>query len=187
MINIIFGIFKNPLANSTEMARNIKKTSFLSAAKILLMLPAINYKHQNWCTEVRLGNVSVHNRPWNSWSKILGGLNRLLLTENRGGTPWTGDFKCREVKTGFCRKRWTQTGSSGTLIGWKSGQTTLSLCGAKCRESGYLLRSRQWLISEESLQTRSSLILKATGFFELFFFYCTIHMNCTYVACWKVL
>ncbi len=37
---------------------------------------------------------------------------------------WTGDFKCREVKTGFCRKRWTQTGSSGTLIGWKSGQTT---------------------------------------------------------------
>ncbi len=37
---------------------------------------------------------------------------------------WTVDFKCREVKTGFCRKRWTQTGSSGTLIGWKSGQTT---------------------------------------------------------------
>ncbi len=38
---------------------------------------------------------------------------------------WTGDFKCREVKTGFFRKRWTQTGSSGTLIGWKSGQTTI--------------------------------------------------------------
>jgi hypothetical protein len=37
---------------------------------------------------------------------------------------WTGDFNFREVKTGFCRKRWTQTGSSGTLIGWKSGQTT---------------------------------------------------------------
>ncbi len=36
----------------------------------------------------------------------------------------SGDFKCREVKTGFCRKRWMQTGSSGTLIGWKSGQTT---------------------------------------------------------------
>jgi hypothetical protein len=35
-----------------------------------------------------------------------------------------GDFKCREVKTGFCRKRRAQTGSSGTLIGWKSGQTT---------------------------------------------------------------
>ncbi len=42
----------------------------------------------------------------------------------RGGTTWTGDFKCREVKTGFCRNRSMQTGSSGTLIGWKSGQTT---------------------------------------------------------------
>ncbi len=37
---------------------------------------------------------------------------------------WTGDFKCREVKTGFFRNRSMQTGSSGTLIGWKSGQTT---------------------------------------------------------------
>ncbi len=42
----------------------------------------------------------------------------------RGGTPWTGDFKCREVKTGFCRNRSMQAGCSGTLIGWKSGQTT---------------------------------------------------------------
>ncbi len=33
---------------------------------------------------------------------------------------WTGDFKCREVKTGFYRNRSMQTGSSGTLIGWKS-------------------------------------------------------------------
>jgi hypothetical protein len=37
---------------------------------------------------------------------------------------WTGDFKCREIKTGFYRNRSMQTGSSGTLIGWKSGQTT---------------------------------------------------------------
>ncbi len=37
---------------------------------------------------------------------------------------WTGDFKCREVKTGFYRNRSMQTGSSGTLIGWNSGQTT---------------------------------------------------------------
>ncbi len=37
---------------------------------------------------------------------------------------WTGDFKCREVKTGFYRNRSMKTGSSGTLIGWKSGQTT---------------------------------------------------------------
>ncbi len=40
------------------------------------------------------------------------------------GTPWTGYFKCREVKTGFCRNGSMQTGSSGTLIGWISGQTT---------------------------------------------------------------
>ncbi len=32
--------------------------------------------------------------------------------------------ECREVKTGFCWKRSMQTGSSETLIGWKSGQTT---------------------------------------------------------------
>ncbi len=45
----------------------------------------------------------------------------LFLSE---GWTWTGDFKCREVKTGFCRNISMQTGSSGTLIGWKSGQTT---------------------------------------------------------------
>ncbi len=37
---------------------------------------------------------------------------------------YDGYFKCREVKTGFCRNRSMQTGSSGTLIGWISGQTT---------------------------------------------------------------
>ncbi len=80
-----------------------------------------------------------HSKCWlNTVSLPL--LNRWNVTENRllvstrgnirvfiaarGGTTWTGDFKCREVKTGFCRKRWMQTGSSGTLIGWKSGQTT---------------------------------------------------------------
>ncbi len=47
----------------------------------------------------------------------------LPLTDQRRWT-WTGEFKCREVKTGFCRNRSMQTGSSGTLIGWKSGQTT---------------------------------------------------------------
>jgi hypothetical protein len=30
----------------------------------------------------------------------------------------------REVKTGFYRNKSMHTGSSGTLIGWKSGQTT---------------------------------------------------------------
>jgi hypothetical protein len=41
-------------------------------------------------------------------------------------------FQSREVKTGFCPKRLKQTGSSGTLIGWKSGQTTfVTLKGPK--------------------------------------------------------
>ncbi len=43
---------------------------------------------------------------------------------NQRRWTWTGDFKCRKVKTGFYRNRSMQTGSSGTLIGWKSGQTT---------------------------------------------------------------
>ncbi len=43
----------------------------------------------------------------------------------RRGTTWTGDSKCRkEVKTGFCRKRSMQTGSSESLIGWKFEKTT---------------------------------------------------------------
>ncbi len=46
------------------------------------------------------------------------------VREGGGCTTWTGYFKCREVKTGFYRNRSMQTGSSGTLIGWKSGQTT---------------------------------------------------------------
>ncbi len=46
-----------------------------------------------------------------------------MFTDQRRWT-WTGDFKCRVVKTGFYRNRSMQTGSSGTLIGWKSGQTT---------------------------------------------------------------
>ncbi len=63
-------------------------------------------------------------------NSLLWSLNRRLPKEirtmrnlNRGGTTWTGDFKW-EVKTGFCRKRYMQTGSSETLIGWKCGKTT---------------------------------------------------------------
>ncbi len=51
------------------------------------------------------------------------GITTTLVIYQRRWT-WTGDFKCRAVKTGFCRNRSMQTGSSGTLIGWKSGQTT---------------------------------------------------------------
>ncbi len=51
---------------------------------------------------------------------------QFIFAKFRGCTTRTGDFKCREVKTGFFRKRWMQTGSSGTLMGWKSGQSTFA-------------------------------------------------------------
>jgi hypothetical protein len=35
-----------------------------------------------------------------------------------------GKLKCKEIKTGFCRRRSIQTGSSDTPIGWKSWKTT---------------------------------------------------------------
>ncbi len=41
-----------------------------------------------------------------------------------GDTTWTEDFKCREVKTEFSESDECKPGSSGTLIGWISGQTT---------------------------------------------------------------
>jgi hypothetical protein len=50
--------------------------------------------------------------------------NEKMTPKYRGCTTRTGYFKCREVKTGFYRNKSMQTGSSGTLIGWKSGQTT---------------------------------------------------------------
>jgi hypothetical protein len=67
----------------------------------------------------------------NDWYTVEGRLRKV-----RGGTTWTVDLKCREVKTRFCRKRWMQTGFSETLIGWKSGKTTDALYGAEWREHG---------------------------------------------------
>jgi hypothetical protein len=46
----------------------------------------------------------------------------------------TEDLKCREVKTGFCGKKQFQTGSPGTIIGWKSGKPLISLYGSEWRE-----------------------------------------------------
>ncbi len=73
--------------------------------------------------------VNVHALPRNYLSKetvvvdFESTQTIIFQTELRRWT-WTGDFKCREVKTGFCRNISMQTGSSRTLIGWKSGQTT---------------------------------------------------------------
>ncbi len=60
-------------------------------------------------------------------------LNRRHPTVPRGCTTWTVDFKCREVKTGFCRKRWMQTVSSGAgnLV-----KPLISLYGTERRECG---------------------------------------------------
>jgi hypothetical protein len=52
-----------------------------------------------------------------------------------------GGIKGREVKTGFCRKTRMQTGSSETLIGWKSGNTTYVPLWDRWRERGYGLRA----------------------------------------------
>ncbi len=68
--------------------------------------------------------VHVCRNVWQACSHFLVSGNFQVARNYQRRWTWTGDFKCREVKTGFCRKRWTQTGSSGTLIGWKSGQTT---------------------------------------------------------------
>ncbi len=89
------------------------------------------------------------------------GIFRLYTVDSmyRGGTTWTGDFKCREVKTGFCRKRWTQTSSSMTFIGWKSGQTTF--VPLKDRMEGAWLWTRCRVYS---LQVVKGLTVKAQTF-----------------------
>ncbi len=57
---------------------------------------------------------------WWQTCKFLGGGDVIIFSHfwlrplswfSWGGTTWTGDFKCREVKTGFCRNRSMQTGS----------------------------------------------------------------------------
>jgi hypothetical protein len=50
------------------------------------------------------------------------------LYQQRRYEKWTGYLKCREIKTGFSQKRYIQTGSSVTLIGWKFGNTTYVIC-----------------------------------------------------------
>jgi hypothetical protein len=83
---------------------------------------------QTWmaCRDRNLGYpCNLYSVKYKRCALATDGVNRPLL---RGDTTWTGDFKCREVKTGFYWKKWRQTGSSGTLIGWKSGQTSNHFC-----------------------------------------------------------
>ncbi len=55
-----------------------------------------------------------------------------------GGMTWTGDFKCREVKTGFCRKRWMgKPVLLGLSLAGNLVKPLLSLYGTEWRERGY--------------------------------------------------
>ncbi len=82
----------------------------------LFMLPFMVIVDSAVCQKIAVEFTTVYKvRRFNIPAK---------LSINQRRWTWTGDFKCREVKTGFCRNRSMQTGSSGTLIGWKSGQTT---------------------------------------------------------------
>ncbi len=76
-----------------------------------------------WRNTYRSDSSTVAGQVTQLWEFRLPNCYRSETVQLRRWT-WTGDFKCREVKTGFCLNRSMQTGSSGTLIGWKSGQTT---------------------------------------------------------------
>jgi hypothetical protein len=87
----------------------------------------------------------------------------------RGCTTRTGYFKCREVKTGFYQNKSMQTGSSGTLIGWKSGQTTFVPLWD--RMEGAWLRTLVKYTYTEWLKSQPQ-------FFCLPPFFCVCHLVC---------
>ncbi len=96
------------------------------------------------CKGRRLVTVVIHILTTPIDSKV--GLN--WSSAVRGCTSRTGYFKCREVKTGFYRNKSMQTGSSGTPIGWKSGQTTFVPLWD--RMEGAWLRTQNWEIYRRS-------------------------------------
>ncbi len=79
--------------------------------------------------------MNLYLERWNTESYGI-----IIAQLTRGDTTWTIDLNCREVKTGFSRKRSMQTGSSDTLIDWKSGKTTWPFYGTEWKECGYELR-----------------------------------------------
>ncbi len=91
----------------------------------------------------------------------------------RGCTTQTGYFKCREVKTGFYRNKSMQTGSSGTLIGWKSGQTTFVPLWDRM-EGAWLWtqrsdRSDRWYVAGKNIRCSYQNVLFCARTF------CTVH------------
>ncbi len=108
-----FQSFHRPILFLGFKFRFLYRVISLGKTFYLEIFVALSKEFSDWSRFYRFIGVGKSIHFWVS----------LPIFANRRWT-WTGDFKCREVKTGFCRKRWTQTGSSGTLIGWKSGQTT---------------------------------------------------------------
>ncbi len=116
----------------------METTGLLS--NITIFLPVIRHAYVPFwpCTRLlsKAGCAAISEVIWVVTTEYIFYCKRaiLFLSSSKILTPhpplrprrwtWTGDFKCREVKTGFCRNISMQTGSSGTLIGWKSGQTT---------------------------------------------------------------
>jgi hypothetical protein len=79
---------------------------------------------KNWILQK---DVNANRFFWNShWLEIWKKTITICpsMGPNGGSVAMdSGDLKCREVKTGFCRKRLMQTGSSETLIGWNLEKT----------------------------------------------------------------
>jgi hypothetical protein len=88
----------------------------------------------------------------------------------RGGTTRTGEFKCREVKTGLLRKRLMHTGSSGTLICWKSGQTTFFPLWDRMEGAWLWTQYRNECINVPISKLRIETKPKRFGVFQIFFF-----------------
>ncbi len=115
-----------------------------------------------------------------------------------GCTTWTGYFKCREVKTGFYRNRSMQTGSSGTLIGWKSGQTTFVPLWDRM-EGAWLRTLASWCILDsgplsiiihrnlsDGVRFRGIAIFRLL-FRNIFIFICIYCKSCKQIFCRKAL
>jgi len=117
--------------NPTVLAKNVKTKCILRSWELKKMcINVLLYQPINICLYWRI-YVCIYQLEY-MYQCIR--INPTVSAKNvktkcifRGSTTWKGDLKCREVKTGFCQKRSMQAGSSETLIGWKSGNTTFVL------------------------------------------------------------
>ncbi len=110
------------------------KTDFIYFCTVGLLAQSDQHQILNrcycYCKCPKLHNPitwKCHKTEWYEHKNVREGakaLNNLAPHIYWGCTTRTGYLKCREVKTGFYRNKSMQTGSSGTLIGWKSGQIT---------------------------------------------------------------